>query len=296
MANLTDDRRKPELHDVPAAAAADLEAPSRADDASSRRDAAESARSSARTSKPGKEAELPPAEPVSQEEVIAFLRDPWLTRAMRRAVRERVNDADVDDVVQEARLGIARKKELPKEQKRRKQYALAIARNKAIKWYDRKEKGRPEEVALDDARDVADDEGDIRRALASEYLARIAAGLPPTQRTTFECLVRHLMGDSLVEMARGMDVQYDTLYKRVTTLRRQLRTAGRVAVGLSVVLLVEDDWSSCRIALDEARGLDPQGEGDPLVQAARTDLRDAAAHPDQRWSPRHPRVYEASGR
>ena len=59
---------------------------------------------------------------------------------------------------------------------------------------------------------------------------------------------------------------------------------------------VQDAWAACERALDEASRLDPRGESDAMVQAARADVKAAAAHPEQSWSPTGPRVYEEGAR
>jgi RNA polymerase sigma factor (sigma-70 family) len=365
MANLTDDHRQLQLFAFDAATSPAADEPSVAEHAANRPDQADASNAGSGTAKTGKEEELPPAEPVSRKEVEAFLADPSLKRAMLRVVHGRVNDADVEDVMQEARLAIARAKMPPNEPKKRRQYALAIARNKAIEWYVREEKDDAEEVPLDDARTVATDDSGIERVIDGEYLDKIADTVPTKQHSTMECLFRHLMGESLADMAREMNVQYGTLYKRVTTLHRRMAETGRTIGGLLMMLIMlmgawntlrpqpqsatpkpreepttappeptappastelrsdngaapsgseegvrkaaelrgeafqacaQDDWALCAGALDDASRLDPSGESDPLVQAARADVNAAAMHQDQSWSPKRPRAYEGRGR
>jgi DNA-directed RNA polymerase specialized sigma24 family protein len=256
----------------------------------------------------------------------------------------RVRDADVEDVVQEALMAVRGLKRLPKGEKERLQYARAIARNKAITWYVRKEKKRIDEVAFDEVRGEAVDCSHLEGAIHGEQLDKIAGTVPLKQRETLVCLARHLlMGESLAEMAREMGVEYDTFYKRITTLQRRVKEAGKVLGGLVMMMVVlagawrvlappdevaapapsnwtaphspealqqahdlreqafhacaEDDWATCGRVLDEARNLDPQGERDPRVQAARADVQAAAEHgAGTGWSPKRPRAYEEGAR
>jgi RNA polymerase sigma factor (sigma-70 family) len=300
---------------------------------------------------------LPPAEIVSAREIDAFLRQLYSTRALTCCVRGRVQDPDVEDVVQEALIAVKRLKRLPKGEKERLQYARAIARNKAISWYTRKEKKRDKEVAFDDARGEAVACSRLEGAIHGEQLDKMADTVPLKQRATLACLARHLlMGESLAEMAREMGVEYDTFYKRVTTLQRQMKEAGKVLGGLVMMLVVltgawrvlepsgdvaapapsswtgspppserpaetpapgspealqkarelreqafractQDDWASCERGLDGARELDPQGESDLGVQAARADVQAAAKHGEGTgWSPKRPRAYDEGAR
>jgi RNA polymerase sigma factor (sigma-70 family) len=284
----------------------------------------------------GDEPPSPPADPVSDREVDAFIASPALRKAMLKVVRGRVRAADAEDVVQVALWAVKRAKRLPTGEKERLQYALAIARNKAITWYRRKEVDRPVEHSFDDARGVTANDGGIQRAIDAEHLRKIAATVPPKHRTTFECLGRWLLtGESLADMAREMGVEYSTLRKRVLALHQRVLKTGHQIAGLWVVLLfivaslrgatqprdvsapcpptqherahelrehafercMENHWSSCQADLDAARHLDPDGEDDPKVRAARTDVMAAAEHrDDSSWSPEEPRLYGESSR
>jgi RNA polymerase sigma factor (sigma-70 family) len=316
-----------------------------------------------RTEKKQEPEPLPPAEPVTEREVDAFLREPSLRRAMITVVSGRVRAADVEDVVQEALWGVKRARRLPRGAKERRQYALAIARNKAKTWYRRHEEDRSGDVAFDELRGEAVEDPGIQRAIDSEHLDKITETVPIKQRSTLECMARHLMGENLAEMSREMGVGYDTLYKRVTTLHRRVRDTGKAIAGLAVVLLVlmgawrvfkpepevatppppreaptsapsgstdlrsdnagnppvlespealakarelrtqafqactKDEWAACEGALEQASRLDPRGESDPRVQAARADVKAAAEHGgEKRWSPKRPRGYEEGKR
>jgi DNA-directed RNA polymerase specialized sigma24 family protein len=276
----------------------------------------------------------------------AFLRDPELRPTMETVVRhKKVPEADVEDVVSDALADIARRKKLPTtDAKGRRQWALGAVRHKAAD-YHKKRKDQPDEVPLDDLREQAAEADDtsIRRADDGEHLDKIAETVPEKQRSTMECLVRHLMGENLADMAREMNVQYDTLYKRVTTLHRRVRETGMAIAKLAVVVLIiaggwhvfkphpepqtatppsapaihspealrkardlrkqafqacsQDAWTACERLLDEAADYDSDGESDPKVKAARTDLKEAPAHGgDTSWSPKHPRLYEEETR
>jgi DNA-directed RNA polymerase specialized sigma24 family protein len=293
---------------------------------------------------------LPPAESVSEREMDTFLRQLYASRAaLDSCVRGRVRDADVEDVVQEALIAVRRLKRLPTGEKERLQYARAIARNKAVTWYRRMEKKRTDEVAFDDVRGEAVECSRLQGAIHGEQLEKIAETVPLKQRETFVCLARHLLlGESLAEMARERGVEYDTFYKRIATLHRHVKDAGKALGGLVMMVVVlagawrvlappdevarpapsswtappspapgspealqrarelrdqafractQDDWATCERGLDGARELDPQGESDPRVHAARADVQAAAKHGEGTgWSPKRPRAYEEGAR
>jgi RNA polymerase sigma factor (sigma-70 family) len=284
--------------------------------------------------RPEPEEPLPPAEPVPDGEVDAFLRDPSLRFALTAAVLGRVRRDDVEDVVQEAMFAVKRARRLPTEPTQRLQYALAIARNKARKWYRRKQAGRPESVEFNEEQTPAALDCGLQRTADREHIERIVATVPEKHRSTLICLARYLMGESIADMAREMGVKYETLHKRVTALRERMESTGKAIAGLALVLMLlivmvrpksghevsaprppdqperaldlrkhgfeqcmRNDWSSCESDLDAARDLDPDGEDDPKVQAARADVKAAAEHHDEpSWSPKGPRLYDESAR
>jgi RNA polymerase sigma factor (sigma-70 family) len=179
-----------------------------------------------------------PANPVTDKEVDAFLADRNLRPAMMKVIRGRVPDADVEDVVQVALWGVKRAKRLPKGEADRRRYALAIARNQAKTWHVRKYADQPEEVAFEDGCRRVSHDGGIERAIEREHLQKLTATVPDKQRSTFECLGRYLLGENLAEIAREMGLEYDTLYKRVTKLHRDLMKTGHAIAGLALVLLL----------------------------------------------------------
>jgi RNA polymerase sigma factor (sigma-70 family) len=205
-------------------------------------------------------AEQPAANSVRDRELEAFLRDPSLRKAMAKVVQGRVRDADVEDVVQEALLATRFAKNLPSEPNARRTYALAIARNKAITWYTDKEKDRPDSHSLDAVPREAADDGGIQRAIDAQHLEKIAATVTATERSTLRCLFRQLMGESLADMAREMNIDYSTLHKRVTTLHGRVRMTG-MAIAALVLLVIVNSWR----APDEARVSSPPPPAPPPV-------------------------------
>jgi DNA-directed RNA polymerase specialized sigma24 family protein len=56
---------------------------------------------------------------------------------------------------------------------------------------------------------------------------------------------------------------------------------------------MKDDWSTCEKGLDEAKKLDPDGERDGRVQAARDDIEIGTSRmPGSNWKPAEPRMYD----
>jgi RNA polymerase sigma factor (sigma-70 family) len=184
-------------------------------------------------------------EPVTDAEMSAFLRDPALTKAMTKAVRDRVNEADVEDVLQATLMDVAKGKKLLRVPKARRQYVVGIARNKAITWYTRNEKNRPDKEPLEAVPRQAADDGGIKRANDAQVLEKIAAAVPPQERSTFDCLVRKLLWrESIADMARELGVQESTLHKRVTALQGRIKTGGfaLAALGALLVCLLSNVW------------------------------------------------------
>jgi DNA-directed RNA polymerase specialized sigma24 family protein len=193
---------------------------------------------------PTVDADLPPADPVTDAEMKAFLRDPKLNAGLLKVAKGRVDEDYVDDVLQEARLAIATSKKLPPEPKKRLQYALGIARNVAIEWHTR-QKRRPDNEPLEAVPVGSGDDGGLRRANDAQVLEKIAASVPAKERPTWECLVRKLLWrESVADMAREMGVQESTLHKRVTALQGRLKTSGFALAALGAVLLflVHNVW------------------------------------------------------
>ena len=183
------------------------------------------------------DADLQGLEPVSDAELRAFINDPTLRKALDKVVRGRVNDADIDDVINGTLTDVWTQKKLPREPKARRRYVSAIARNKAIRWYTRNEKNRPDSEPLEAVPKGTTDDGGIERADSAQLVEKIAATVPEKERSAFLCWVRNVLwGESIADMAREMGVQESTLHKRIGAVRGRAKMSGLAIIGLAAVV------------------------------------------------------------
>lgn len=286
---------------------------------------------------------------ANQAERDAMLRDAKLFKSMTGVVRRcGVVDADNEDVVQVALTAAHKAVNLPKNPDERVKYVHQVTHNKAVSHL-RKALLSPElerGVEVERVAEAVEADPVAERNL----LSRLESEVPSEQWETWRCLARNALGEDLAEIARDVGVKYDTLYKRVTTLKRQLReNAKRMGAGLTAVLLLlgltravlrpprlgddmpepahvtesaasthaaepdpmdvaralrgrafracmNNQWHACIEDLDLADEIDPSGDADPVVKAARTDAEggiqhDEAAMPGERWAPPKVRLY-----
>jgi DNA-directed RNA polymerase specialized sigma24 family protein len=177
-----------------------------------------------------------PADPPNDDRE-ALLRDPELCRAITRVLQGRVPSAEVPDVLQETLLAVHQSTTLPEDPAERRQYIFGIARKKAAE--NARKRGRTVEGELlgEEAEQVPSPTG-ADGLNDRDLLDKMAAEVPESQLHTLQCLARHLLGESLTKLAREANLEYDTLYKRVTTLQRRLIQAGKRLGAIGVVLLV----------------------------------------------------------
>jgi DNA-directed RNA polymerase specialized sigma24 family protein len=292
----------------------------------------------------------PPDGPrANREERDAMLRDAELRASTSRVIqRGGVPDADNEDVVQVTLLAAHGAQNLPKDPVERVRYVHGVGRNKAG-THLRKARRSPRLEPGADVERVAQ-AADADPVADRNLLSRLESTLNAEQIGTWRALARTILGEDLAEIARDVGVQYDTLYKRVTTLKRQLReNAVRMGAGVGVLLLVlgfswslrrppamgtdepgpahiaesatsthaaepdpmdvaravrgrafrscmNNQWQACIDDLDLAAEIDPTGDTEPTVQAARTDAEggiqhDQRAMPGERWAPPKVRLY-----
>jgi DNA-directed RNA polymerase specialized sigma24 family protein len=302
-------------------------------------------------SQPPDDDQSPPSDAprANQEERDAMLRDTELIASISEIVRRcGVPDADNEDVVQVTLLAAHKAEGLPKDPAERVQYVHGITRNKAA-GHRRKARRSPDVepgVEVEHIAQAVDADPVAERNL----LSRLESVVPAGQMETWRCLARNALGEDLAEIARDVGIQYDTLYKRVTTLKRQLReNAKRMGAGFAMVLLLlglsrivlrpprmgddtpgpahvvesatsthaaepdpmdvaravrgrafracmNNQWKACLEDLDLAAQIDPNGDNEPTVRAARTDAEDGIQHdengkPGDRWAPPKVRLY-----
>jgi DNA-directed RNA polymerase specialized sigma24 family protein len=294
----------------------------------------------------------PTHQPADDRE--ALLRDPELRQAIERVLLGRVPEADVPDVVQETLVAVHWCTSLPEDRGERRQYILGIARTQAAARWRRAARGlqtepldEKDELVAPDTTDAATNDRDL--------LVKMVAEVPESQLETLQWLARHLLGESLADLAREANDNYEAFAKRVLRMKKRILDAGKVLGGALVAVLAlgaawyvwgpkqqialpqpttmpsvapatsshdepapeqpdpadleeartlrskafqactDYDWGSCLDDLDQAERLDPAGERDPLVQAARQDaetgVRQHYKPGGEGWKPIGPRPY-----
>lgn len=260
------------------------------------------------------------ADPQDREDM---LRDAELSQAIYDVLRSRVREAEIDDVRQEVLMAAYDSPTLPKDPDARRKYVLGIARVCGAN-HRRKERRSPVELEGKDTKYVA--QAVPADPIAErDMLAKIVGFVTGDDLLTLKCLVRTAFGEDLTKIALEVGVKYDTLAKRVATLRRRMRETAKQMGGVVLLLLgiggfwkaqhpapqlgldgpvsmhtiepavsvhigdadpvdvatairgrafkacMRDNWESCLADLDFARDIDPAGDNDPLVDAARDD-------------------------
>ena len=286
---------------------------------------------------------------ADQKERDAMLRDAKLLKSMAGIVRRcGVPDSENEDVIQVALVAAHKAVNLPKDPEERVKYVHQVTHNKAVSHL-RKALLAPDLERSVEVERVAQ-AVDVDPVAERNLLSRLEKEVPSEHWQTWQCLARNAFGEDLAEIARDVGIKYDTLYKRVTTLKRQLReNAKRMGAGIAAVLLLlglsravlrpprmgddtpgpahvvesatsthaaepdpmdvaravrgrafracmNNQWKACLEDLDLAAEIDPAGEADPAVRAARTDSEGAIQHdesamPGDRWAPPKVRLY-----
>jgi DNA-directed RNA polymerase specialized sigma24 family protein len=280
----------------------------------------------------------------------AMLRDPEILAAIDRAIRGRVPEDAVADVAQEALMAAYYAPNLPSDQPGRLKFCAGCARRQA-KSYRRKVGRQPPTVADEKETELVAQAVAADTVAEREVLAKLVEQVPKKHLLTFQWIAREAMGEKLSDMAKEAGIDPDVAYKRVHTLRANLRIWG-IAVGaiamlafaLSGVFLLlrpkedmathdatpiasveplrpaapvqlrerdavglarevrsqafkacmNNQWQECTDQLDGARDLDPAGDGDRVVQAARTDAANGIKHQNDKiqvWAPPFVRAY-----
>ncbi|HEY8087691.1 MAG TPA: sigma-70 family RNA polymerase sigma factor, partial [Polyangiaceae bacterium] len=159
----------------------------------------------------------------SKDDRSALLRDREILRVIRKVASELVPDHAVEDMEQETLVALDQAESLPESAPDLADFVAGIVRNKAKDWWRanklQQKIDREAEIERSDGAAAAD---------ANQHrdtIEKVVAAVPPEQQSTFRCLVREALGESLADIAREMNVEYSTLHKRVTSLRRKLVAA-----------------------------------------------------------------------
>lgn len=165
-----------------------------------------------------------------------LLTTPTLHSDLRRMVRRRVPDRDVEDIVQEV-LCDALARPLPASSPRDvARWVMAIAKNKVADYHRRAGRELPsDELEIGASSSVVED-----RDLLGAVLREAAAD--PRGSETLDWLVREHEGETLGSIAAEVRLEAAAVRQRVSRFRKRLRVALLVAAALSAGGLVW--WSA----------------------------------------------------
>jgi DNA-directed RNA polymerase specialized sigma24 family protein len=274
---------------------------------------------------------LPPAEavPAATDELLkrgdpreALLADKDFRQGLVNFFTRRTGH-EAEDLAQEVCIEISRSKSFPTNKTEQVPYAFGIARNIYKDWFKKRLEQRTAEERVAAEPTVRGVEAVEDRQL----LERLVEGLPEAQIPTLRWLARQLLGkESLAQIAKEANVDYDVAYKRVVTLQRRLERTALGLVGLTLLFIVvgavytrsqapiahkdtplptpssvpsqepsatpemmearrlrekafrdcapgafQPDYLGCLVDLEQAKDLDPAGDGDPRVKKVRAD-------------------------
>lgn len=148
-----------------------------------------------------------------------LLGDTARMRGVSAMVRRRVPACDADDVTQTVLCDALSAPKLPSEPSELRRFLCVLARNKIADFHRRVRKVGS---ASDDAcEEIAVAPSPIE---ARSLLARVVDATSPRDRETLEWLVREHEGEELKEIAADVGLPAPTVRKRVSRLRRALRT------------------------------------------------------------------------
>lgn len=241
---------------------------------------------------------------TSTPERTAF--SPDLRTALIAMIRKRVPESEVEDIVQATLTEAIESPHAPKDSESLRRWIFGVAKNKVVDFHRRR--GRESF----DLPEVAEDPAPHAEADLLRWAER---NLPEGEEAhkTLGWMLREGDGEKLESIAASEKLPAPRVRQRVSRLRRHLKTSWAREVGLLAALgvvvavalvvwfrkepiekdnpvargeeirrgaLVKCDaqqWDACVSGLDDAKKLDPAGDGRPEVQKAREAATKALA-------------------
>ena len=241
---------------------------------------------------------------TSTPERTAF--SPDLRAALIAMIRKRVPESEVEDIVQATLTEAIESPHAPKDSESLRRWIFGVAKNKVVDFHRRR--GRESF----DLPEVAEDPAPHAEADLLRWAER---NLPEGEdaQKTLGWMLREGDGEKLESIAASEKLPAPRVRQRVSRLRRHLKTSWAREVGLLAALGVvvavalvfwfrkepiekdnpvargeeirrgalvkcdEQQWQACVEGLDDAKKLDPAGDGRPEVQKAREAAAKALA-------------------
>jgi DNA-directed RNA polymerase specialized sigma24 family protein len=230
---------------------------------------------------------------------------PDLRSALVAAVRRRVPESEVEDIVQATLADALGSPHAPEEPGAYRRWIFGIAKHKVVDYHRRA--GR-------ETFEVPDVPGRSAPHVEADLLRWAEKNIPPGEenQATLDWMLREGEGEKLESIAETEDVPAPRVRQRVSRLRRHLKAhwqkevALLVALGVIATLLalalrpkpnepianegieraeelrrigiakcVAAEWVECVDKLDAAKQLDPAGDSRPEVKRAREDAKKA---------------------
>jgi DNA-directed RNA polymerase specialized sigma24 family protein len=235
--------------------------------------------------------------PGAQRAVTETLGRSELRSGLTALLRRRVPLQEVDDIAQTVLADALAANRVPTDPEELRRWLTGIARHKIADYYRRAARAQVDEGQVDAAfvEPTAFEEREVLHALLGEQRSRREA-------ETMEWLIREHSGERLADIAAENELPAPVVRKRVSRLRRALRSRWTAVMGFAAVLT-----GLCVMGLVTS---DPVGEGaiapDPSVAtpnapAAPTDLASRAEgawvvraiQPNRTLSPVEQRIVDA---
>jgi DNA-directed RNA polymerase specialized sigma24 family protein len=201
--------------------------------------------------------------------------------------RRRGHGDEAEDRVQLTFLRVWKAPTFPTDRVEQVKYVFACAGNVHAS-HVRKKKKDAARAEIEFHADVESDAPDAAQAAdmvaERELLDRIEAGVPEEHRSTWRLLLRHMLGETITEIAEEANLEYDVVYKRVTTLKRRVRDQGIALASLAVLAIV--------VHLVVALGTKPPMAQDPLPETP-TRMPASSTHETEPQSSVDPAIDQA---
>lgn len=234
---------------------------------------------------------------------------PELRAALVAMVRKRVPESEVEDIVQATLADAIESPNAPTDAESLRRWIFGIAKNKVVDYHRRA--GR-------ETFDLPEVSGGPAPHAEADLLRWAEKHLPPGEenKKTLDWMLREGDGEKLEWIAESEKVPAPRVRQRVSRLRRHLKThwqkevallaAIGVIVGILALLLrpkepepiaseeipraaeirkealakcLASEWKECLDKLDEAKRLDPAGDGRPEIREARENAEKALKRP-----------------